>query len=178
MRMTRILGKLLAVVFMLSFILGSTPNAPSAQTPSFVEGNTAFALELYGQLKTDPGNLFFSPYSIHEKAPAQHATINASDPVPDVALRADADAVIRIDERDVLNSIVVALQMEGPGVWDDVGGLLLRIPHRQTAHGGRMAHLKERRPVLLDPPTRGQPAMQTKTAGVGAVMAARHVGPV
>jgi hypothetical protein len=30
----------------------------------------------------------------------------------------------------------------------------------------------------LDPPTRGQPAMQTKTAGVGAVMAARHVGPV
>jgi serpin B len=62
--MTRILGKLLAVVFMLSFILGSTPNAPSAQTPSFVEGNTAFALELYGQLKTNPGNLFFSPYSI------------------------------------------------------------------------------------------------------------------
>jgi serpin B len=49
---------------MLSFILGSTPNAPSAQTPSFVEGNTAFALELYGQLKTNPGNLFFSPYSI------------------------------------------------------------------------------------------------------------------
>jgi len=64
MRMTRILGKLLAVFFMPAFILGSTPNAHSAQTQSLVEGNTAFALWLYGQLKTNPGNLFFSPYSI------------------------------------------------------------------------------------------------------------------
>jgi serine protease inhibitor len=29
-----------------------------------VEGNTKFALNLYGQLRTQPGNLFFSPYSI------------------------------------------------------------------------------------------------------------------
>jgi serpin B len=29
-----------------------------------VEGNTAFALDLYTQLKDKPGNLFFSPYSI------------------------------------------------------------------------------------------------------------------
>jgi serpin B len=29
-----------------------------------VEGNTAFALDLYQQLRTQPGNLFFSPYSI------------------------------------------------------------------------------------------------------------------
>jgi serpin B len=31
---------------------------------SVVEGNTAFALDLYQQLKTKEGNLFFSPYSI------------------------------------------------------------------------------------------------------------------
>src|SRR5690349_10156793 len=39
-------------------------NARSAETQALVEGNTAFALELYGRLRTTPGNLFFSPYSI------------------------------------------------------------------------------------------------------------------
>ncbi|HEV2328036.1 MAG TPA: serpin family protein [Verrucomicrobiae bacterium] len=29
-----------------------------------VDGNSQFALDLYGRLRTDPGNLFFSPYSI------------------------------------------------------------------------------------------------------------------
>ena len=29
-----------------------------------VEGNTAFAMDLYRQLRTAPGNLFFSPYSV------------------------------------------------------------------------------------------------------------------
>jgi serine protease inhibitor len=35
-----------------------------AQAKSLVAGNTAFALDLYAQLKTNPGNVFFSPYSI------------------------------------------------------------------------------------------------------------------
>ncbi|HEY7200315.1 MAG TPA: hypothetical protein VIC57_08900, partial [Candidatus Dormibacteraeota bacterium] len=29
-----------------------------------VEGNTAFACDLYARLQKEPGNLFFSPYSI------------------------------------------------------------------------------------------------------------------
>jgi serpin B len=64
MRMTRILGKLVAIIFMFSSIFGSPLAALSVQAQSLVEGNTTFALELYGQLKTTPGNLFFSPYSI------------------------------------------------------------------------------------------------------------------
>ena len=40
------------------------PPPQRQQTQSLVEGNTAFALDLYGQLKANPGNLFFSPYSI------------------------------------------------------------------------------------------------------------------
>jgi len=64
MRMTRILEKLIAILFVLPFIFGSAPDARSAQTQSLVDGNTAFALALYGQLKTVPGNLFLSPYSI------------------------------------------------------------------------------------------------------------------
>ena len=34
------------------------------QTQALVDGNTAFACDLYAQLRSQPGNLFFSPYSI------------------------------------------------------------------------------------------------------------------
>ncbi len=53
------------VVFTLMFSsLIRSWGAESAPTQSLVEGNTAFALDLYGRLKSNPGNLFFSPYSI------------------------------------------------------------------------------------------------------------------
>ena len=38
--------------------------AGTAQDQSVVDGNTTFALNLYSQLATNSGNLFFSPYSI------------------------------------------------------------------------------------------------------------------
>jgi serpin B len=38
--------------------------AASTNTAALVSSNTAFALSLYGQLRTNDGNLFFSPYSI------------------------------------------------------------------------------------------------------------------
>ncbi len=40
------------------------PSAGFAQVQSLVAGNTAFGLNLYSQLATNSGNLFFSPYSI------------------------------------------------------------------------------------------------------------------
>jgi serpin B len=40
----------------------TTPS--SADVPELVSGNTAFALDVYGKLTTEPGNLFFSPHSI------------------------------------------------------------------------------------------------------------------
>jgi serpin B len=51
---------------MLSVLCGIGPasSIQCAQAPSPVDGNTAFALDLYGRLKNGPGNLFFSPYSI------------------------------------------------------------------------------------------------------------------
>ncbi len=62
--MTRIFGKLIIAIIMFSSLFGSARKAQSAQTESLVEGNTAFALDLYSELKSQPGNLFFSPYSI------------------------------------------------------------------------------------------------------------------
>jgi len=51
---------------MLSFLFGIGPasSIQCAQPQSPVDGNTAFALDLYGRLRNGPGNLFFSPYSI------------------------------------------------------------------------------------------------------------------
>ncbi len=37
---------------------------PTPTITAAVEGNNTFALDLYGQLRTQPGNLFFSPESI------------------------------------------------------------------------------------------------------------------
>src|SRR6266436_844561 len=38
--------------------------AEMTELKPLIEGNTAFALQLYGQLRSAEGNLFFSPYSI------------------------------------------------------------------------------------------------------------------
>src|SRR5258708_5755199 len=37
---------------------------PNASAADVAPGNNTFAFDLYGQLKTNEGNLFFSPYSI------------------------------------------------------------------------------------------------------------------
>jgi len=49
---------------LLAFTLVSAPMVGTAQVQSVVAGNTTFALNLYSQLATNSGNLFFSPYSI------------------------------------------------------------------------------------------------------------------
>jgi serpin B len=64
--------KLLVVIFLfclLSRIAGDAEETPplataTADRAAVVEGNNAFAIDLYGQLRTQSGNLFFSPESI------------------------------------------------------------------------------------------------------------------
>jgi len=58
--MTVILRRLVVTIVMFSSIFGGK----SSHGEPVPEANTAFALDLYGQLKSTPGNLFFSPYSI------------------------------------------------------------------------------------------------------------------
>jgi len=62
--MARVLKELLLIILMLSFINVFVPKGHAAQTQSLTDGNTAFALELFSQIKSTPGNVFFSPYSI------------------------------------------------------------------------------------------------------------------
>ena len=56
----------LLAILVLSAFTSSTPvkASDSADTKAVAQGNTAFALDLYGKLKEAEGNLFFSPYSI------------------------------------------------------------------------------------------------------------------
>jgi serpin B len=50
---------------LLLFLIGGCARAAQPSQPqALVDGNTAFACDLYAQLKASPGNLFFSPYSI------------------------------------------------------------------------------------------------------------------
>lgn len=63
--------RLSRVVICAALALGPAMTAGSAadeQAPSIsssvVDGNTVFALDLYKELKSGEGNLFFSPYSI------------------------------------------------------------------------------------------------------------------
>ena len=62
--MTVTVGKFTIGAVMAWSIFGSKISGSAAQMASLVQGNTAFALDLYSRLKNTPGNLFFSPYSI------------------------------------------------------------------------------------------------------------------
>jgi serpin B len=43
-----------------------SPNVADADLAATVAGNTAFALDLYQQIRVQPGNVFYSPFSISE----------------------------------------------------------------------------------------------------------------
>jgi serpin B len=56
--------KLVRALLMLSSLLGALTASNASPGSAIAEGGTAFAFDLYGQLKSTPGNLFLSPYSI------------------------------------------------------------------------------------------------------------------
>src|SRR5580658_6647385 len=67
-KLWKIAGVLLFPIIIVA-VLFALPPAPRAfaDSPgvkSVVDANTAFAVDLYQQLRTQPENLFFSPYSI------------------------------------------------------------------------------------------------------------------
>jgi serine protease inhibitor len=64
MRTTQFLRLFMLGSLLILFGIGLGVSAQAHQTETLVEGNTAFALDLYARLSATPGNLFFSPYSI------------------------------------------------------------------------------------------------------------------
>jgi len=51
----------------------TSPNVPSEDLVALVQGNSAFACDLYQKIRSDSGNLFFSPYSISAALVMAHA---------------------------------------------------------------------------------------------------------
>ena len=64
MRLALLPDSRFSILLILACTLGSSTGAQPTRPESPVGRNTAFALELYAQLQPNPGNLFFSPYSI------------------------------------------------------------------------------------------------------------------
>jgi len=64
MRITRLLKRVTPVGLLLLGSVGLAPGAPASQSQVFIQGNTAFALDLYRSLKSTAPNVFISPYSI------------------------------------------------------------------------------------------------------------------
>jgi len=62
----KLLQSLLIACLVLPVAAWAVDTSPSATADraAVVEGNNAFAMELYGQLRNRSGNLFFSPESI------------------------------------------------------------------------------------------------------------------
>jgi serpin B len=90
---------------MLSFFFRFAPQAGSAQLQSLVAGNTAFALDLYAQLKTMPGNLFFSPFSISTALGMTYAGAKGDT-------RKQMAAVLHFDEGNQIHSGFGQLQQQ------------------------------------------------------------------
>lgn len=55
---------ILAVVLVAVAAGGAQASVSSGDVEALAEGNNAFALDLYGELRSEEGNIFFSPYSI------------------------------------------------------------------------------------------------------------------
>jgi serpin B len=51
-------------VFAVSAVLAAQPSSPSSDLATLVQSDNTFAIDLYGQLREQPGSLFFSPESI------------------------------------------------------------------------------------------------------------------
>ena len=93
---------------------------------------------------------------VQPDSPAQDAAGDAPNPVPHVGLGTDLDAVVAVDERDVLDRVVAALEMERPGIGVNVVGLLVGVEDGQPLDRGGIAHLEQGGCILLVPPAGGE----------------------
>ena len=59
--------RMTVILLVLAAATGAWAAAPKAATPdaAIVTANNRFATDLYGQIASEKGNLFFSPSSIH-----------------------------------------------------------------------------------------------------------------
>jgi serpin B len=114
----------------------TAPNVPDADLTTAVAGNTAFALDLYQQLRTEKGNLFYSPFSISEALAIAYAGARAETALQmGTALHFDLE---QSKLHPAFNAIDLALASRGMGAaGTDSMGFRLNI---ESALWGQTGH--------------------------------------
>ncbi len=112
------------------------PSVPDADLKAAVAGNTSFALDLYQQLRTEKGNLFYSPFSISEALAIVYAGARAETGAQMAkALRFGLD---QAKLHPAFNALDLALASRGKGAAGTDGqGFRLNISNAlwgQTGH--------------------------------------------
>ena len=112
------------------------PSVPDADLKAAVAGNTTFALDLYQRLRTEKGNLFYSPFSISEALAMVYAGARAETETRMAkALRFDLD---QTKLHPAFNALDLALASRGKGAAGTDGqGFRLNIANAlwgQTGH--------------------------------------------
>ncbi|CAI6087535.1 hypothetical protein COHCIP112018_05576 [Cohnella sp. JJ-181] len=111
----------------------------------------------------------------------QHGAVQAFHIMELVPFRSDLDAVVTIDQGDVLHRRAVARQLlHGPRVDRRIGERLLGIPHRQVGDAAHGLQLDEALAIPLPPSAvRGQdgsPDQAVRIVRADPVAAQRHAG--
>ncbi len=114
----------------------AAPSVTDADLTTAVAGNTAFALDLYQQVRKDKGNLFYSPFSISEALAIAHAGARAeTETQMATALHFDLD---QSKLHPAFNALDLALASRGMGAAGTDGtGFRLTIANAlwgQTGH--------------------------------------------
>ncbi len=115
------------------------PRATPAQVASLVNGGNNFACRLYRQLAREPGNLFFSPYSVSQ-ALAMAWGGARGDTAAQMATVLGLDDVSR--PHDAFNALSLELAARGSGV-DADGGEKFRLELANSLWGQRGFPLRE-----------------------------------
>lgn len=91
----------------------SNPSVAAPDLDAAVDGNTAFALDLYQQLRTEKGNLFYSPFSISEALAMTYA--GARGPTETQMAKALHFSLPQAKLHPAFNAIDLALASRGQG---------------------------------------------------------------
>ena len=97
----------------------------------------------------------FDPADVHAivkpDSSAQHTPRDTADAVTNIHFGTDLDAVVTVDQRDVFDGVVSALEMERPGVGMNVVDLLVGVVDAQPLDRCRVSHLEQSGRIFFVP---------------------------
>jgi serpin B len=104
----------------------TAPAAPEADLEELAAGNTTFALDLYARLRSEPGNLFYSPYSVSSALAMTYAGARGETALQMAEALRFTLPTARL--HPAFNALDLALESRGKGAeGQDGGGFRLNV---------------------------------------------------